>query len=295
MDWSNDLYSEYTDLGSYKNELSLIAPDIPALCQWIQSHLIHAYWLESYHCYTSLATAHREMQLRSALDILSVLSQRQSADLVNNLTPDKRVIVVGRHFALMLCALIRMHDTPARVRCGYADYLVPDVYEDHWICEYWHEQQQRWVGVDAMLDERQMHRLAITFNPYDLPSDSFIPAGRAWKHCIDGLVRPDHFGSLHFHGLVYIRGNIIRDLFALSSVELLPWDGGWGMMEQFQNPLKDDREIQLITQLATYSESGDEANARVVTQHNPDVALPQDWTWLQAPTISQLFEKTSVL
>lgn len=295
MDWSNDLYSEYTDLGSYRNELSLIAPDIPALCQWIQSHLIHAYWLESYHCYTTLSEAHREMQLRSALDILSVLSQRQSADLAAYLQPEQRLIVVGRHFALMLCALIRMHDVPARVRCGYADYLTPDVFEDHWICEYWHEEQQRWIGVDAQLDERQMHRLAITFDPYDLPSERFIPAGRAWKRCMNGQVRPDHFGILHFHGLVYIRGNIIRDLFALSGVELLPWDSGWGMMEDFQSPLKNDRETQLIAQLADYSDRGDEANARIVTKQNPDVALPRDWSWLQAPTVAQLFEKTSVL
>lgn len=295
MDWNNNLYSEYTDLGMFKNELSLIAPDIPALCQWIQAHLIHAYWLESYHCYTTLAVAHREMQLRSSLDILKVLSQRQPVDMVSYLNPEKRVIVVGRHFALMLCALIRLHDVPARIRCGYADYLTPDTFEDHWICEYWHQEQQRWVRVDAQLDERQMHRLAITFDPYDLPEERFISAGKAWHLCMDGQAHPDQFGILHFHGLTYIKGSILRDLFALSGVEMLPWDSGWGMIEQYQSPIKDDREMQLISHLAAYSESSDEENARIVTKQNPDIALPHDWNWLQAPTISQLFEKYSVI
>jgi hypothetical protein len=79
-----------------------------------------------------------------------------------------------RDFAVMLCAIQRHHGVPARVRCGFGRYFTSNPYEDHWVCEYWASEEQRWVIVDAQLDEVQRDHLKFEFDPTDVPRTSFI-------------------------------------------------------------------------------------------------------------------------
>ena len=37
-----------------------------------------------------------------------------------------------RDFSTMLCTVLRYQNTPARARCGFGAYFLPDHYEDHW-------------------------------------------------------------------------------------------------------------------------------------------------------------------
>ncbi|MFD8394927.1 hypothetical protein ACFV2N_38505 [Streptomyces sp. NPDC059680] len=37
----------------------------------------------------------------------------------------------------------------ARARCGFATYFVEQRGLDHWITEYWHTDQARWVRTDS--------------------------------------------------------------------------------------------------------------------------------------------------
>jgi Transglutaminase-like superfamily len=60
-----------------------------------------------------------------------------------------RLLGSCRDFALLVCGVLRHHGVPARVRCGFATYLGPNRYEDHWICEHWMQRQHRWSIVDS--------------------------------------------------------------------------------------------------------------------------------------------------
>jgi CO dehydrogenase/acetyl-CoA synthase beta subunit len=40
-------------------------------------------------------------------------------------------------------------------------------YHDHWVCEYWARDEQRWVLVDAELDELHRSLLKFDFDPTD--------------------------------------------------------------------------------------------------------------------------------
>jgi hypothetical protein len=76
-----------------------------------------------------------------------------------------------------------MERCPARPRCGFGAYFLPNHYEDHWVCEYWNEAGGRWVLVDAQLDELQRNVLETSFDTLDVPRDQFIVGGAAWKMC----------------------------------------------------------------------------------------------------------------
>ena len=45
---------------------------------------------------------------------------------------------------------------------------------------------------------------------------------------------------MDMHGLWFIAGNLLRDLAALNSMEMLPWDD-WGAMIGPDDPLDDER------------------------------------------------------
>lgn len=144
--------------------------------------------------------------------------------------PAKRLIGNCRNFSLLLCALLRHQSIPARTRCGFGNYFLPDLYEDHWVCEYWNHQQQRWILVDAQLDDIQQKVLKISFDPLDVPRDQFLVAGQAWQMCREEHTNPESFGIFDMRGLWFVRGNVVRDIAALNKVPLLPWDG-WGLID----------------------------------------------------------------
>ncbi len=91
------------------------------------------------------------------------------------------------------------------------------------MCEYWDKERQRWVLVDAQLDDLQQVKLRIAFNPLDVPREAFVVAGHAWQMCRRGEADPDTFGIFDLRGLWFVWGNLVRDIAALK-VELLPWD-----------------------------------------------------------------------
>ncbi len=45
----------------------------------------------------------------------------------------------------------------------------PGKYEDHWVCEYWNPDEERFVRVDAQIDDVQQGALEIDFDRLDLP------------------------------------------------------------------------------------------------------------------------------
>jgi hypothetical protein len=126
--------------------------------------------------------------------------------------------------------MLRYQGVPARARCGFGRYFIPHHYEDHWVVEYWNASQQRWVLVDAQLDELQCRELAIQFDPLDVPRGQFVVGGKAWQLCRTGQADPEKFGIFDMKGLWFVRGNFIRDAASLNKVELLPWDS-WGIIE----------------------------------------------------------------
>jgi hypothetical protein len=137
---------------------------------------------------------------------------------------ERRSFGTCRDYALMLTSMLRHQSIPARIRCGFATYFAPGPFEDHWICEYWSANDNRWVRVDAQLDQLHREQLGILFDPADLPAGVFLTAGQAWQWARSGRVDGAAFGQGTARGLWFLRVNVYRDLLALTSQYTSTWD-----------------------------------------------------------------------
>jgi hypothetical protein len=153
----------------------------------------------------------------------------------------------------MSCALLRHRNIPARARCGFATYFEADRGLDHWITEYWHEGDGRWVRIDS----EHLGRTVLA-NTEDLPPGSFLTGGEAWSQYREGRIDAQRFGvqGTQNWGPAEIRGNAIRDLAALNKVEMLPWDE-WGRMQMSYEGQTGPEFDQLIDSVAAACAAAD--------------------------------------
>jgi hypothetical protein len=184
---------------------------------------------------------------------------------------ERRMVGNCRHFSTLSAALLRHAGIPARARCGFATYFEPGKYVDHWVTEYWHAGERRWVRIDAQLDEVQRAAISPEFDTEDLPPGPFLPAGEAWQLCRTGRADPDTFGIFEFWGLWFVQANVVRELAALNKMELLPWDV-WGPMTVQEEP---DAAATSLTDTVADVIAGDDTGAvRRVYEENEGLRVP---------------------
>lgn len=221
-------YGKMTDPGPYANLYNDLPSDIPALVKVVQGLMVHVFWAERYGLNLS-EERKGEVQLRSMERRLARTLELDPSPLTVARPLERRIVGNCRDFSLTLASMLQSKGIDARPRCGFGAYFLPDHYEDHWVCEYGNEKEERWVLVDAQLDELQQEILQIPFNTLDVPRDQFIVGGAAWKMCRTEQANPDQFGIFDMHGIDFVKGDFIRDVAALNKMELLPWDC-WGMI-----------------------------------------------------------------
>jgi hypothetical protein len=227
-----------TEPGPYSQLLDGLTLSIGELCRIVQNITIHIFWAERLGINLS-GDRKAEVQLRTIQRRLARMQELDPRPLTEARPPEKRIVGNCRDFTLLLVSILRHQGIPARARCGFGTYFIPDHFEDHWVAEYWDTEQQRWILVDAQLDPLQCEALKIPFNPLDVPRDQFIVGGKAWQMCRIGQADPVHFGIFNMSGLGFVRGDFVRDVASLNKVELLPWDC-WGIIEKPEENDPDD-------------------------------------------------------
>jgi hypothetical protein len=273
-----------TDAKEYSHLLDDLPTDIPSLCKTVQGLTVHIFWAE--RCGLQLSDERKqEVELRTLPRRLAHTLELDNRPLAAARPLDKRLVGNCRDFSTLLCAILRHQGVPARARCGFGAYFLPDHFEDHWICEYWKADERRWVMVDAQLDEFQCNALNIRFDPLDVPDDQFITGGRAWQMCRAGQADPDKFGIFDMHGLWFIRGDLLRDFLALNKIEILPWDG-WGLIHKDEAQVTEE-DRALLDRIAALNAEGDAAFADIRSLYEQDdrLHIPPDW---QPLTLAQL-------
>jgi len=271
-----------TDPGKYARRLVDLPDDIPTLCRVVQGLVIHDMWVTQYGI--ELVTDRlRELRLYYVERIIARAFELDDRPLDQPRSPDKRVIGCCRDFSVLLCSILRVKGIPARARCGFGAYFGPG-FCDHWICEYWHDGQRRWVAVDAQLDSLQQDCLKTDFDVHDLPDGKLIVGGRAWQMCRDEGVDPALFGiGEDCRGLWFVRGNLLRDMASLNKEETVPYLVGrpW---EPWEMVAKDDqamteRELELLDYVASITQGGNRAfdEIRSVYEAHPELQPPARW------------------
>jgi hypothetical protein len=263
-----------TNPGEQADLLVGLPAGIPALCRVVQGCMLHIFWAERYGVVLP-EERKQEVQLRAIPRLLARLRELDDRPLAETRPLENRLVGNCRDFSTMLCALLRHQGVPARARCGFGTYFGPDHYEDHWVCEYWQPEQQRWVMVDSQLDQLQQDTLGITFDPLDMPAGQFLNGGQAWRLCRAGQADPDKFGIFDMHGPWFVRGNLVRDLASLNKMELLPWDA-WGIMDRdFEAlPAEDMTLLDRVAGLTCAAENILFADIRSLYEDHLDLRVP---------------------
>jgi hypothetical protein len=263
-----------SDAGRYAPLLEALPDDIDELCGIVQGLIIHVFWASRYGI-TLSEERQAEVGIRGMPAKLERLLALDDSPLNVERPLDKKLVGNCRDISLFLTSILQHKGIPARARCGFGTYFLPDHYEDHWMCEYWHTDRQRWVQVDAQLDAFQQEKLHIQFDPHDMPAGAFVTAGWGWQMCRAGQADPHKFGIHDMHGLWFVGGNVIRDFLALNKLEILPWDD-WGYVHYLDIPAQDLPALDHIAglSLSTDAEFG---KVRELFQNDPRLQPAADW------------------
>jgi hypothetical protein len=239
-----DFYTQpatMTTLERYRPLVNQLPDDVAGLVRTVQGWLLHEHWAPAYG--VNLSDERRsQTHLRPAVQMAACLLGEDGQALAAERSLEQRIVGTCRNFTVMFVALLRAKGVPARARCGFGAYFIPDHFEDHWVAEYWHAAEARWVRVDAQIDDFQRQKLQPDFDLLDVPHNRFVIAGDAWAQSRTGKADPAKFGLsfLNEGGLWFIAGNLLRDAAALNNLEMLPWDV-WGAMPGPDEPLSAEQ------------------------------------------------------
>jgi hypothetical protein len=263
-----------TDPAQHADLFEDLPGSVLELARVVQGCMIHVFWAERYGVRLS-QERQDTLNIRSVAGKLDTYRAVCSLPLHVEREPSQKLVGNCRDFSQLMVSMLRLKGIPARARCGFGAYFLPEHFEDHWVAEYWNSEQSRWIMVDAQLDPFQQQQLKIDFDPLDVPGDRFILAGKAWQMCRTGAQDPAKFGIFDMHGMGFIRGNLVRDALALNKVEILPWDGGWGYMIQRD----EDMEYDLFDRLALLTQAGDDgwSELRAVYKTDPKLHAPESY------------------
>jgi len=242
--------SIYSEPGPYREILMHGGVEPKSTARWISSFMQHPRGAESKERgFRPEQVA--DLGLRSVEEILSVVAKR---DLLEGHSAQPKVGGVCRDFALLALSRFRQRGIPARLRVGFADYLVPGYWEDHWLCEWRHG--GRWKRLDVEFAAIG----GVSFDTLDVPRERFLTASEAWYRIKDEPEIAKRFGvsSLNLCGEWFVAGSLLREVAALRKLELKPWDY-WGLSKDL-SPVSTELSQQARTtfeQLASRLENAD--------------------------------------
>ncbi|GAA3056232.1 transglutaminase-like domain-containing protein [Rhizobium viscosum] len=266
--------SIYSEPGPYRETLMRGGVEPKSIARWISSFMQHPRGAESEERgFTPEQAA--DLELRSLAELLSVAVKR---NLLEGDSAQHKVGGVCRDFAILAVSRFRERGTPARLRVGFADYLVPGHWEDHWLCE-WHD-GVRWKRLDVEFAAIE----GVSFDPLDVPRERFLTAGEAWFRIKDEPEIASRFGvsSLDLGGEWFVAGSLLQEIAALRKLELKPWDY-WGLSKDL-SPVSTELPHQaratldhLVSRLRTVTIDGEDEPETLADWPLPEevISFPQ--------------------
>lgn len=188
-----DFYKQtslYTYLGLYKDFVKNLTDDIDELCVLQRMQIIHPIAFSNQDirkqdkCFWGDMTEipitrldYEDDLFPTAISMISELLRKDNKYHKDRKAVDK-IHVTCRGEAILLAATLKAKGYSARVRSGFAPYIKYDgISYDHWITEYYDENKERWILVDA--DEHcPDHEMGFDLN--DIPKDKFIFGAEAY-------------------------------------------------------------------------------------------------------------------
>jgi len=195
-------YSSFTDPGEYAYLYKNLPDSLTELCSLIKSQFIHPYEeLPKYREQIPKERWDETLKYPTVKSILKGLLSYDPRGLVKDRKPENRLVLACRENAILLASILKYRGIPARVRGGYATYLIPDFHTNHAICEVWNENDKRWMLVDP------------STGMIDFSRDKFDFGNDAWLKMQKKEIDPNLFGMPGQHtGVLSIIAVVCTDL-----------------------------------------------------------------------------------
>ena len=231
--------SWYSNPGRFAPLYDPLPLDIGRLCEFLHHSILHRFWIgEATYGITldTLTSAGRdtcgEFRLQTVEERLSSIQGLDPRPLSEPRDVAARTVGCCRDFALMLTSILRHKGVPARVRTGIARYFrAPDGYllEDHYITEFWNQNESRWQQVDPQIDQVQRPAIEPGLDILDLPAGRFLTGWQLLDALRHGEVDPGKVGFPPVNGgFTYGRSKLFADFVGVTGHEL-PVHGWWGI------------------------------------------------------------------
>lgn len=241
-------HSRFSDPGRHARLFDTLPVDLSGLHATLNGLLVHV-WKVQRDDPERLQRSPHDVATRHVASLLDHVLALDPGSFDIARPVERRAVVDCRHFVLLLTTVLRERGVPARARCGFATYLEETHYEDHWVCEYWDDRQQRWVMEDPDLQR------------HDVPLGEFITGSRAWQLCRDGDGMCDRFGfGPDALGQWVARTNLVRDFAALNGFESVTGDV-WGLAFA-EEPALSDEDMAVLDRAAALAATEEELSQR---------------------------------
>ncbi len=228
-------FGTYTYPGCYRERLNFDLPnDIREIGLLVRKNIIHRTTLATGNTDTNVDLKFGDMTkvpwwrqpeddiLVTAAAMIAELYRRDSKGFVMDREPKDKLVLTCRFVAIMIASILKSKGIPVRVRAGHASYFdmgaLGDVSTDHWINQYWNEQENRWI----MIDVDGSLSLKDEFDPYDMPDGKFDFPAEAWLNTRAGKVDPEHFYNADGHrGMIVVAWSLFYDFHSLMNSEII--------------------------------------------------------------------------
>jgi hypothetical protein len=219
-----------------------------------------------------------EIETRYSADMLARIAELDDSPLDVTRPPTSRLVGCCRDFTVLFVTMARAAGIPARLRVGFAGYLIPGYYVDHTVAEVWDDDAVCWVLIDPEFAEPLVAADGTVTDPLDVGRDRFLVGGAAWHQCRTGQADPDAF-VVHpaledplTRSWPFMRRNLVADLAALNKVETLQWDA-WGLIG---NDPSSPEELELLDRVASLTTvvHPDFQQVRAIYENEPELRVP---------------------
>ncbi len=250
-------FSIFTYPGLYQDRLKNdLSDDVREIGFLVRKNIIHRTTLAAGNTGTNADLKFGDMKkvpwwrqpeddiLVTAAAMLAELYRRDKRGFINDREPKDKLVVTCRHVSILVASILKSKGIAARVRAGHAPYFdmgeLGNVSTDHWINQYWSEQESRWITIDVdgslSLKER--------FDPYDMPDGKFDFPADAWLGIRSGKIDPKNFhNSKPENGAIVVLWSLFYDFHSLMNDEIIYTygpAGGYGRYEKFNNLTKEE-------------------------------------------------------
>lgn len=218
--------SMYTNYGTYKEYFKSLPDDLEELTKLINIQYIHRVVLfRSYLKNDKLKDEYPWYDYRSHDDVLltvpSITAELFRLDNrgFTNLRENKdKVIITCRYASILLASILKAKGYSARVRSGFGKYLYEDRYIDHWIVEYYNEEENRWIFVDADVINSAKFK---NYKNTDINRSYYFTAAQAWLAVRSGRENVDKFlHGNYIKGLDMLARSLFYDFHSLMNDEI---------------------------------------------------------------------------